>query len=58
MFTVFYESLKGRGKAERKGLDWGAKGRGPAAEERGRERGSERKRRQACIESRASGAKP
>lgn len=34
LFTVFYESLKGRGNRKRKGLDLGSKGRGPAAEQK------------------------
>lgn len=48
LFTVFYESLKGRGTEKEKGWVWGQRG-GCLLQRRGEERGSERKRRQACM---------
>lgn len=55
LFTVFYESLKGRGKEKEKGWIWGQRGGGLLQRRRG-ERGGERKRRQACMRV-PSGAK-
>lgn len=56
LFTVFYESLKGRGAEKEKGWIGGQRG-GGLLQSRSEERGGERKRRQACMRV-PSGAKP